>query len=977
MSSELLTRIELPFLLALRYREEAGQHDSGYVRPRGSPIPYPPASFQSSSTAGFTDPQVREECASWAVLFLHKLLAHHWEFPAAEMWTFSYQEHLRETQCDEYRWIGIKVTSPYLEPTHDQYRQLEVVLKVLNEKVITFASAETRLKLSFMPRRGAFSLERLKEIASMLWVTDPLLSKLHPPHCRPSSLPSLGFQFTNIAREKNPIDIELEMGLGVLVDDPWTDRLSWHRRQLRIMAHPGELSEGKYRPGLDKIHKAESIPDLLHLLALAVKNVDQKYKFQAAYDFQHATHSTNPRIELSQHCGTLHGPAIVDWITICRFILEPPRPVHGSSLIAASRILRQRIEQGFTVFDCLTSDGIEQMKHYTPDEEPFQIPDLVNWPARTRPVLRYHPEPGLMTPCMSLDDAETEAQNWAKFTKDVEGAGKSTYSFGVELEMMLPTSQRPTKALDPSVYSYQFVDDAPDQLFIAIREELMRRIGSVKGPSRQASPPWTFKFPETESSSTSGEDDLNFSINLGNIDPELLDRILADPEVSSSDVSTSDVGSSQEVTLLDSVPMDVDPPSDEDVDTEGDPHPTDPREIARGSLFARRAHQIAGIIASFGHPAYFICNTSNGTGRPWKRELAEHGMFHVDNLKLNYHAWSLEPDGSLGETRGWGEYWKLTGLELISPVCQDVPEDWERILDVVGGLATNVRVVADLTCGLHVHVGKGQQLFPIHLLRKMFCLMCCVENILFSLCHPFRRYMTYSAALMTNAEEMGLDGKYIAPHPDLEKHVPDEIRENPRLWAVLKRMWVERDLSEIKVYCRKVSLSMATCRALNADGKPLDDEDEEVYAKGTVEFRHQEGTMDPELVLRWSQLAVTIFQFADLAKPDAWRELIRTALKCKDSADYELGILGDFLQQLGLGEDFDFWSNRIRGFEGVPKPQGHYISIATVGQPPPNIKFERAISNERMEALRKDICQRDRKPPYLAQEQRRTSQGWR
>ncbi|RSM10521.1 hypothetical protein CDV31_007200 [Fusarium ambrosium] len=969
MSSELLTRIELPFLVALRYQEDAGLHDSGYVRAQGSPIPYPLTGYRSTA-GGFTDPKVRDDCALWVVLFLNKLLAHFWEFPKDEVWKFSYEENLQETQCDEYRWIGMKVTSPYLEPTYDQYRQLQTVLKLLNEKLITFPSAETRLKLTFTPRQGTFNLERLKEIASMLWVTDPLLSRLHPPHCGPSSLPSLGFQFTNLARERRPVDIKMEMGLGVLIDDPWTDRLSWHRRRLRVMTHPGELCEGRYRPGLDKIHKAKSIPDLLHLLDLAVRHGD-KYKFQAAYNFQNAADDTHPRIELNQHCGTLHGPAIVDWVAICKFILEPPRPVHDSSLIAASRILRQRIEQGFTVFDCLRSDGIEKMRYYKPRKE-FEVPDLAYWPVRTRPVLKYDPEPGLARSFMSLDDVERETQNWARFTKGVKGTGNCAYSFGVEMEMLLPTSERPTKNLDPSLFTYQFLHDPPEKLFFDISQELRLALerASAKGVSRQDSDPGAPKAPESESGSITGKDDLDVEIDIRDFDPKLLDKLLSDPQMSSSDTSMLDVGSLTPVaSLLDSDPMDVDTSSDEDTPPKHDPNPNDPRDIAHGSAFSRRAHQIAEIISSLGHPASFICNNSSGTGRPWKRELAKRGHFHVSDLKLNYHSWSLEPDGSLGENFSWNGYWKLTGLELISPVCQDVPEDWERILEVVSGVATKIRVVETVNCGLHVHVSKGQQIYPIHTLRKMFCLMCCVENIVFSLCHPYRRNMTYSSFLMLNAAEMVRYSNNRTPHPDLKKHFPDEIEENPLLWDVVKKMWIVPELCEIQTYCRKFSLSMATCQALNADGEPPGQAEEEVYAKGTVEFRHLEGTMDPELILRWGQLAVALFQFADVAKPNAWKKLISTALKCKDPRNYDHDVLQDFLQQLGLGEDFDFWENKMRGHSDVKKLDRPNIVLATIGPPPLNTPFERAVSKERMEALRKELCQRDRTPPYLAQVQ--------
>ncbi|KAL2694160.1 hypothetical protein Neosp_000734 [[Neocosmospora] mangrovei] len=960
--SELLVRIELPFLLALRYREDPGPQDSGYVRPQGSPVPYPTSNYQRPSDDGFvgefTDPRVREDCGLWATLFLEKLLAHDWKFPRAAMWRFSYEKNLQETQCDEYRWIGMK-------------RQLEAVLKLLNEKLITFPSAETRLKLVFKPRQGAFTLERLKELASMLWVTDPLLSTLHPPHCGPSSLPSLGFQFTNLVRENNPIDIKVEMGLGGLIDDPWTNRLSWRRRQLRVMAHPGELYEGRYRPGLDKIHKATSIPDLLHLLDLAVKRGDSSYKFQAAYNFQNAADPTHPRIELNQHCGTLHGPAITDWVTICKFILEPPRPVHDSSLIAASRILRQRVEQGFTVFDCLRSDGMGKMRYYTPKKE-FQIPDLMYWPVRTRPVLKYDPEPGPVRSYMSLDDIEVEAQKWAKFTKGVEGTGNSTYSFGIELEMLLPTFENPKKELDRSFYTYQYIDDPPDRSFFDIREELRREKerDPSKGLSRRDSESWTPTFPESKATSTTGEVALNSDVDLSNLDSWLLNQ--SDPEANSSDTSMRDVGSVPVSSLLDSDPMDVDISSEEGTTTpEKDPHPQDPRGIARGSSFSLRAHQIAGIISSLGHPAYFICNHSNGTGRPWKRELAKRGLFHAGDLKLNYHAWSLEPDGSLPEYGAWARYWKLSGLELISPVCQDVPEDWEKILEVVGGFANNVRVIQHATCGLHVHVGKSQQILPIHLIRKMFCLMCCVENIVFSLCHPHRRELIYSAALMADAENIKRHSKGRAAHPDLKKYFPAEVEENPLLWTVLKEMWVEDDFCDIKNVCRKVSLSVSHCQALDAKGRPSNQGDDDVYVKGTVEFRHLEGTMDPALVLRWAQLAVALFQFADLAKPHDWQKLIRTALKCKDSVNYDLALLDDFLQQLGLGEDFDFWKDRVRWSMSVKEtlPGWNDGAYGYATEPPPDKEFERAVTSEEMEAIRKKVCQRDRTPSYLARQQ--------
>ncbi|KAM0434577.1 hypothetical protein ACHAPT_003675 [Fusarium lateritium] len=972
MSSQLLTCIELPFLLALCHKEDRGSPDSGYVRPQGSAIPYPPRAYEDSE-ADFTDPEVRRNCARWAIDFLNELVAHYCKSPGIDAWQFSHDDDLQETQCNEYHWLGMWIISPYLEPTNHQHKHLQEILEILNKKVVTFAGAETRLKLSFMPRRGTFTLDQLKGIASMLWVTDPLLSKLHPPHCGPSSPPSLGFQFTNIAREQDTIDLETEIGLGVLVEDPWSERLSWHRRPLRVMPHPGELSEGKFRPGLDKIHETKSIPDLLHLLDLPAQDTHCKYKFHAAYNFQNANHPTQPWIELSQHCGTLHGPAIMDWIAICEFIIDPPLPSPDSSLLAQTKVLRQRIDQGFTVFECLGSDGLEAMRYYTQREEPFQVPDLVGWPIRTRPILKYDQEPGPTRIYTSLEDVELEAYNWTRYTKGVEGAGNCNYSFGVELEMLLPSTKRPTKNLASYIYDYQSHHDVPDEVFSAVSQKLRpnpsRNASSVKARSRQASLTWSSGLRIVGSRQASWDNQ-----------PDCVDlsEFYTIPVADQMDIDSNSV---QEVERMELDPieeedrrlegMDIDPESDDDT-PEPDPHPTDSRAIAHGTLFPVRAYQVAGIISSLGHPAYYICIHSFRSCRPWKREIANRGLFHVGDLKLQYHAWSLEQDGSLPDVFNWKGYHMLSGLELISPIYQDTPECWESVADVVGGLPTNLRVHVSLDCGLHVHVGKGQQLLPIHLLRKIYCLMCCVENIVFSLCHPRRRYMTYSTALMHGADRIVQYMADVPPHPELKQHVPKEIGKYPLLWNVLKRMWAVRDLYLLKDVARKVSVSIGHCSPCSAQGVVWANVGEEAYVKGTVEFRHMEGTLDPDLVLRWGQLAVALFQFADLAKPDAWQKLISTGLKCESSTNYDLEILRDFLQQLGLAEDFAYWKNRIHELEKVDKEpttsDGDGNSTSS-SKPDAKLMFAPRVSDERMRILRDRICRRDRTPPYLAQEQ--------
>ncbi|KAG7418846.1 hypothetical protein Forpe1208_v002691 [Fusarium oxysporum f. sp. rapae] len=81
-------------------------------------------------------------------------------------------------------------------------------------------NAETRLVVKVFIPKHLVSLDSMKAIASMLWLVDPLLSDIHPTHCGPNSLYSLGLQYTNLARD-DANDLQAEMLSAVEVEDPW------------------------------------------------------------------------------------------------------------------------------------------------------------------------------------------------------------------------------------------------------------------------------------------------------------------------------------------------------------------------------------------------------------------------------------------------------------------------------------------------------------------------------------------------------------------------------------------------------------------------------------------------------------------------------------------------------------------------------------------------------------------------------------
>ncbi|KAF5968627.1 hypothetical protein FCOIX_11313 [Fusarium coicis] len=115
---------------------------------------------------------------------------------------------------------------------------------------------------------------------------------------------------------------------------------------------------------------------------------------------------------------------------------------------------------------------------------------------------------------------------------------------------------------------------------------------------------------------------------------------------------------------------------------------------------------------------------------------------------------------------------------------------------------------------------------------------------------------------------------------DFEQYIPVDKVVNRRTLDILKKLWTAETLQRLKLLITpsmgsKSCLGLYKCHSIDKSGKGSEDE-----CKGTVEFRCLEGTLDPELILRWSQLMVSLFQFADLASPQAWQNFVPAVLQC-------------------------------------------------------------------------------------------------
>lgn len=207
------------------------------------------------------------------------------------------------------------------------------------------------------------------------------------------------------------------------------------------------------------------------------------------------------------------------------------------------------------------------------------------------------------------------------------------------------------------------------------------------------------------------------------------------------------------------------------------------------------------------------------------RDLYQEGLVPLPQQQ-GYHAsrragmWSFERDGSVP-----------SGGEIVSPVMRDTPEAWrqiERVCEIVrrhGGQAT-------AHCGMHVHVGSAPLDTSARRWYRLARIAGGYEDVL------FRVAAGGSSGGVHRGTRGG--GHYHYARPGLAGRVQEQPPGEPGQDAV--RRLVDRVISPGGHY-----------EAVNASG---------YCTRGTVEFRHFDGTLDPMQVQAYVKVANGIVQAA-------------------------------------------------------------------------------------------------------------------
>ncbi|CAG7554383.1 unnamed protein product [Fusarium equiseti] len=396
-----------------------------------------------------------------------------------------------------------------------------------------------------------------------------------------------------------------------------------------------------------------------------------------------------------------------------------------------------------------------------------------------------------------------------------------------------------------------------------------------------------------------------------------------------------------------------------------DPDSKDDRQTGLSSR-EETVDQIAAVLTENG---LLATNTDMHDGdfdqTAWLKMLVEHGLVPIAGIDHKYQTWTVTIDGSLHAFYDWAGYESASGIEAVSPVLQDKATSWENVVNVLSSLRNNFRLLETNNCGFHIHIAKGMETLSIHLLRKLCILMCCVEDVIFRLCHPSRRGNKWALNIL--GEGSFLYDNYNEGWPHLEvpcdfwQYVPCSMASFPSILGPLKKIWKAKDEKELQMLLNPSGLNFNKSCIFLPKIRSL---------TGTVEFRHLEGTLDPELIIRWGQLLTALFRFADKAPTEKWEPLLTTVIRSRQSVDLDPNLLRGFLTFLGLEDDYDFWTHRV---DTMSKLEGDNNQLSC--RPDEDQKVCSRINEGRIASLHKNLCRRERTHPFLKEEKAEEAKG--
>ncbi|KAK2016769.1 hypothetical protein LZ32DRAFT_615022 [Colletotrichum eremochloae] len=734
-------------------------------------------------------------------------------------WTTKVNERI--FQLDGSEWHLAHVRSPFIHLTPQLTSTIASVCDAIrhNESLTIGLSYLPRLRVEIKPETSAFSITEVRRTLLFLWSASQRIDTLHEGDYGPRSPDAPGLEFSRLF---NPVDLVYPLSGGKvnILDDVFNVR--------------GSLRE---KTMIRAIEVSDDMQWLVEGTNAHLWDLNCKERIvQGVYDFSSLLEPHKGFIRFNQHAGTLDPEAIDNWARVCCGIVDFCLNATSESLECVKKRLnlpsnldpsiRTSPSRLYTVLDLL--DDLElpsQAAYYTTLDPNPSAPELV---SRRR-----------WTPTVNIDETE----------------GVAPYTFGVELEFLMPYSL--VGAHDPDRDDPRWIY-RHDPSFPASSKSIFKDEYN-DGGRRQAprSTSWETKFIKAEA--------LGKQVYAANAN-YLVNLLMSAGHLSATFDTIADDADPSETVIPASALESI-------INKAGNPpiyflEGLDPRyqiwHIHRDpslSSFHRGEPGFAGHVGvEVSSPILRACPADFDKIFDVLKVLRG-GVRPMLDSSCGFHV-------HVGDIRGFS----LRSLKKIATLV------WVAEL-VLYGCVHPSRESNIMT----VPLGKGSTL-------------ACTEDL--------PEYTTTFDLQNPDTKEARMEAMRLSQ--EIEMHVPMDITpqrlrdEILQIWSVTSEYGLVRLLQPDQDCKGGVSFL-----SIRSDIEKQSGAEKPSY-RGTVKFRLLEGTLDPELIKQWTKLVLSIVERGTQSEPVEYFHMMKKVLKEYYYNDSRR--LAGFLTALGMEDDVPFWS---------------------------------------------------------------------
>lgn len=229
-------------------------------------------------------------------------------------------------------------------------------------------------------------------------------------------------------------------------------------------------------------------------------------------------------------------------------------------------------------------------------------------------------------------------------------------------------------------------------------------------------------------------------------------------------------------------------------------------------------------------------------------------------------------------------FYKWQSVELASSVFYSVEAAFDEIRKVCQHLTTTYRVIANSTCGLHIHVGNCASGFDLPISKRLMANLWTYEPQIHTL-NSFERTSKNSEYAVS--KPLRYNGAHSQHQPRNAEFKDPKDPTNFEALALVHKCSTQEDL--IYWWANPAGYNVYEMENLLPVVKKNVQTDEEAAeqlrpSKRTIEFRQHEGTLDPDRIINWAKLAMGLV--------DRPRKKIRTRLSGLQSTNLGTSIKG-------------------------------------------------------------------------------------